>query len=153
MDLLALNKLFPTETSCIEYLEDARWKGGHARCPYCSSIHTSALRGECRHHCNSCRTSFSVTVGTLFQRTHVPLQRWFFAVYLIFSAKKNISARKLAGELNVNKNTAWYLATRIRKAMAEVGHRDLLQGIADSISLLEAAPQQPIRTSEEAKGE
>jgi transposase-like protein len=86
---------------------------------------------ERRHRCNNCNTAFSVTVGTVFHRTHLSLQIWFAAVTLILEAREPISVRRLAQQLNVNKNTAWYLNTRIQKAMLEPSQRDLLLEIAD----------------------
>lgn len=84
---------------------------------------------ESRHHCNNCNTSYSVTVGTIFHKTKVDLQIWFLALTLILNARKGISARQLARDLNVNRNTAWYMAMRIRKAMTDQGK--LLRGIIE----------------------
>lgn len=86
---------------------------------------------EHRHHCNACNTTFSVTVGTIFHHTHLPLQKWFLALSLILNARKGISARQLARDLEINKNTAWYLSMRIRKAMIESSQRDLLHGLVE----------------------
>ncbi len=72
---------------------------------------------------------FSVTVDTIFHHTHLPLQKWFLAISLVLNAKKGISARQLARDLEVNKNTAWYMGMRIRNAMFEQG--ELLQGIVE----------------------
>jgi transposase-like protein len=84
---------------------------------------------EKRYHCNNCNTSYSVTVGTIFHKTHLDLQKWFLAISLILNAKKGMSARQLARDLEVNRNTAWYMGMRIRKAMFE--DKDLLQGIVE----------------------
>jgi transposase-like protein len=86
---------------------------------------------ERRHRCNNCNTAFSVTVGTIFHRTHLPLRKWFTAISLILDAREPISARCLAKRLGVNKNTAWRLDMRIRVAMLEPSQRDLLLEIAD----------------------
>ncbi|MBU0516385.1 MAG: IS1595 family transposase [Proteobacteria bacterium] len=86
---------------------------------------------ERRHHCNNCNTSFSVTVGTIFHRTRLDLQKWFLAVALVLNAKKGISARQLARDLDVNKDTAWSMAMRIRNAMVERNDRKLLEGVVE----------------------
>jgi transposase-like protein len=90
---------------------------------------TKALKGQ-RYHCNACNTSFSVTVGTIFHKTKVDFQKWFLAISLVLNAKKGISARQLARDIEVNKNTAWFMLMRIRKAMHEYG--DMLEGIIEA---------------------
>lgn len=90
------------------------------------------MRKEARHHCNNCKTSFSVTVGTIFHRTHLPLQKWFLALSLVLNAKKGISARQLSRDLEVNKNTAWRMAMQIRRAMLEIEQRHLLEGLVEA---------------------
>jgi len=86
---------------------------------------------ESRYHCNNCMTSFSVTVGTIFHKTHLPLQKWLLAVSLILNAKKGVSSRQLSRDLKVNKDTAWRISMKIREAMLQKWHRDLLTGIVE----------------------
>jgi transposase-like protein len=130
MNIVRIYQLFPTEADCITHLEKVRW---HATpiCPYCKSDRVSAMPVEQRHHCNNCKTSFSVTVGTIFHHTHLPLQKWFLAVALVLNAKKGLSARQLARDLEVNKNTGWRMAMQIRKAMEQRDQRDLLSGMIE----------------------
>lgn len=116
MNIIEIYKRFPTESSCIKYLENTRWPKGSV-CPYCQSSKSSRL-GK-RHHCNSCNKSYSVLVGTIFHHTHVPLQKWFLALTLITNAKKGISSRQLARDIQVTKNTAWNMQMKARKAMGE----------------------------------
>ncbi|MCE5323713.1 IS1595 family transposase [bacterium] len=130
MNIVSVYEKFPTESDCINYLEQVRWSGTPV-CPYCKSDRTTPLPEEHRHHCNNCNTSFSVTVGTIFHHTHLPLQKWFLALTLILNAKKGIAARQLARDLDVHRNTAWYLSMRIRNAMAEADQRSLLTGIVE----------------------
>jgi transposase-like protein len=130
LNIIEVFRKFPTEADCIAYLEHVRWNGKPV-CPYCGSDHTTAAASEQRHHCNTCNTSFSVTVGTIFHHTHLPLQKWFLAISLILNAKKGIAARQLARDLEVNKNTAWYLGMRIRNAMTEHDQRQLLEGLVE----------------------
>jgi transposase-like protein len=119
-------KRFPTEKDCILHLEAIRWRG-KATCPYCKSQKVTPMLPEQRYHCNTCRTSFSVTVRTIFHHTHVNLQTWFLAIFLIFVDKKILSSRQLANNLQVTKDTAWSMQRRIRDAMVE--DEELLSGI------------------------
>ena len=128
MNIVTVLENFPTQASCIELLERARWKEG-VRCPYCTSKRTA--KAQHRHRCYACKTSFSVTVGTIFHRTHLPLQKWFLAVTLMLNAKKGLSALQLARNLKVNKNTAWRISMQIRKAMREAEQRQMLIGIVE----------------------
>ena len=128
MNIVQIFEQFPTQESCIEHLEEARWKG-QPFCPYCASINTA--RCENRHRCYDCKTSFSVTVGTIFHHTHLPLQKWFLAVMLMLNARKSLSAMQLSRDLKVNKNTAWRIAMQVRKAMSQRKQRNLLTGIIE----------------------
>ena len=128
MNIVQIFEKFPTQEACIAHLEKARW-GDTVRCPYCGSTNTA--RTPKRHRCYNCKTSFSVTVGTIFHHTHMPLQKWFLAISLILNAKKGLSALQLSRDLQVNKNTAWRIAMQIRKAMTQREQRHLLTGIVE----------------------
>jgi transposase-like protein len=130
MNITRIYQLFPTESDCIRHLEKVRWKG-KPTCPYCRSDRTTAAPEEQRHHCNNCNTTFSVTVGTIFHHTHLPLQKWLLAVSIVLNAKKGLSARQLARDLDVNRNTGWRMGMQIRKAMAEREQRELLTGVVE----------------------
>lgn len=127
MDITEIYRRYPAKVDCIKRLEQVRWNGKPI-CPYCKSDRTTPLPKEYRHHCNSCFTTFSVTVNTVFHHTHLPLQKWFLALSIIFNAKK-ITARQLARDLEVNKNSAWLLIMRVREAMTQPAQRELLQKI------------------------
>lgn len=129
MNLISIFKEFPSEEKCIKFLEKKRWKDG-IKCPYCESDNTNKLVKENRHHCNGCRKSFSVTVGTIFHHTHLELQKWFLAIALITNAKKGISSRQLARDLDLPVKTAWSISMRIRKAMKEK-NKELFAGIVE----------------------
>ena len=128
MNIIQNFELFPTQEACITHLEKARW-GDTPACPYCGSINTAKLQH--RRRCYDCKTSFSVTVGTIFHHTHLPLQKWFLAVMLILNARKSLSALQLSRDLKINKNTAWRIAMQIRKAMSQAEQRKLLTGIVE----------------------
>ncbi len=129
MNIIQIYKLFPTQIDCLNHLEKVRWNNIPV-CPYCKSIKVSGLPKENRHHCNTCNTSFRVTVGTIFHKTKVDLQKWFLAISLVLNAKKGISSRQLSRDIEVNKDTAWFMIMRIRKAFVEYG--DLLKGIVEA---------------------
>jgi transposase-like protein len=120
-NLVALVEQFGgNDDACREYLELLRWPTG-ARCPRCpgkTTVSRIAERGV--YDCDSCRYQFSVTAGTIFNDTHLPLWKWFLAVYLMCEGKKGISANQLGRSIKVAYKTAWYLCHRIRKAMTEV---------------------------------
>jgi len=128
MNIIQIYRLYPTQNDCLRHLEVVRWHGKPV-CPYCQSDKVTTVAKEHRHHCNNCNTSFSVTVKTIFHNTKMDLQKWFLALSLILNAKKGLSARQLARDLEVNKNTAWFMAMRIRKAMLDDGK--LLRGLVE----------------------
>lgn len=122
MNVLTLFQTFKTQEKCIEYLEQKRWKG-EPECPYCESRncgrHASSDRKNQRWQCYECQRAFSVTVGTIFHRTHVPLQNWFILLSLMLNAKKSASAYQLARDLGMRRPTVWSMMQRVRVAMAE----------------------------------
>lgn len=129
MNIIQVYKKYPTQDDCIKHLEQVRWHGTPV-CPYCKVTKTTPLPKENRYHCNNCNTSYSVTVGTIFHKTKIDLQKWFLAVSLVLNAKKGISARQLSRDIEVNKNTAWFMLMRIRRAMIQQG--DILEGIVEA---------------------
>lgn len=116
---------FGTEERCVAHLARVRWPQG-VECPKCNSKRMSEFEapgktGKMRHlyECLDCSYQFSVTVGTIFHNSHLPLTKWFLAIYMICSAKKGVSAKQLQRDLHVTYKTAWYMAHRIRLAMQE----------------------------------
>ena len=99
-------------------LEQILWNG-KPKCPYCGSNNATAYKSEKRYHCNSCYISFSVTVGTIFHKTHVSLDKWFLAIRLVINSSGGISVRQLASEVGVNKNTAASMVKRIKEEMKQ----------------------------------
>lgn len=120
MNLPDLIEQFGSEDRCRGYLEDLRWPDG-VRCPRCGESSVSKIEKRHQWECNeaSCRYQFSVTAGTVFHDSHLPLWKWFLAIYLIGESKKGISSKQLQRTLNVSYKTAWYLSHRIRSAMEE----------------------------------
>jgi len=110
---------YDSETRCREYLEALRWANG-IMCPRCSSRKISRIILRNQFDCDNCRYQFSVTAGTIFNDSHLPLWKWFLCVYLLCESKKGMSANQLKRTLGLSYKTAWYLCHRIRAAMKEV---------------------------------
>ena len=108
-----------TEDRCRTYLEHLRWPGG-VRCPRCDAS-TGIARIESRGQleCGACGYQFSVRVGTTFHASHLPLWKWFVAVYVIGESQDGISANHLKDMLGISYKTAWYLTHRVRAAMKD----------------------------------
>lgn len=119
MDLLGLMTDFDTDIECRTFLEELRWPKGPV-CPRCQSLAISRITKRKVFDCDKCRYQFSVTAGTLFHDSHLPLQKWFLAIFLMTESKKGMSANQLKRMLKVSYKTAWYLCHRIRAAMTEV---------------------------------
>lgn len=130
MNLVELVDRFHSEDKCRAYLEELRWPDG-LECPRCGGKTISRITTRHQLDCDSCRYRFSVTAGTIFHDSHLPLWKWFLAVYLIIESKKGISANQLKRTLGVSYKTAWYLSHRIRAALNEVDAQ-LLKGIVEA---------------------
>jgi len=128
MNIVSVYKIFPTQAACIAHLEQVRWNGKPI-CPYCNSSNQTPQPKENRYKCNTCNMSFSVTVNTIFHKTKIDLQKWFLAIALTLNAKKGISARQLARDIEVTKDTAWRILMQIRKSF--VDDSELLEGIIE----------------------
>ncbi len=121
MDKINLtDPIFSDSEKAREWLESVRWANG-AFCPHCGSVNVLRMEGEAHrtglHNCRDCRKQFSVTGGTVFERSHVPLHKWVLANYLMNSSKKGISAHQLHRPIGVTYKTAWFTAHRLREAM------------------------------------
>lgn len=116
MTLKDIYNRFPRKQDCIAHLEKLRWDSIPV-CPYCNSNHYTELKEEYRYHCNTCNISFSVMVNTMFHKTKIDLQKWFFAIYLIVESNNNISSRELAKKINTTKDTAWRIINEIKKSL------------------------------------
>lgn len=111
---------YTNETAAREHLEALMWPDGPF-CPHCGSLNATRLAGT--HHraglvqCNDCRQQFTVTVGTVFERSKVPLNKWLLVNHLLVSSKKGMSAHQIARMIGVTYKTAWFMCHRIREAM------------------------------------
>lgn len=129
--ILEFQKEFSTEEKCREYLEQQRWNGTPA-CPFCGSLNVHRFPNgkifKCRE--KECRQKFSVTVGTIYENTKLPLIKWFLATYILSVHSKGISSLQLAGWLGITQKSAWHLNHRIRAMLTDKAP-ELLEGICE----------------------
>lgn len=115
------NPIYQDAEAARKHLEGIRWPDGPI-CPHCGVVDNAAeLRGKSTrpgvYKCRDCRKPFSVTVGTVFERSKVPLNKWVLATHLLASSKKGISSHQIHRMLGVTYKTAWFMTHRIRHAM------------------------------------
>ena len=118
MNLMKLMEQFGTDEKCRILLEKLRWPDG-IKCIRCGSDKISHIYKRNQFACDACDLHFSVTAGTIFHDSHLPLPKWFAAVYLMCESRKGISANQLKRTLGVAYQTAWHLCHRIRAAVAD----------------------------------
>lgn len=117
--------IFSVETAARAHLEEIRWADG-VYCPHCGDLtNVKKLGGKAAEkglwHCGSCRKKFTVTVGTVFERSHIGLTKWLAAFHLMCSSKKGISAHQIHRTLGITYKSAWFMCHRIREAMKRGG--------------------------------
>ena len=140
LDYQTRQKLFGDAEAAREFIEAIRWNG-EPYCPHCGNIGAYKLEpkpGSKRpvrpgvYKCAACRKQFTVTVGTIFESSRVPLNKWLYAIHLMCSSKKGVSAKQLERDLEVQYKTAWFLCHRIRKAMEKEPLRSKLDGVVEA---------------------
>ena len=133
MTLVDVINLFDTDEKCREILVRLRWPNG-PECPRCKMAVVELETAKQLFYCKGCDYQFTVTAGTIFNDSHLPLQKWFLATLLLCEARKGMSANQLKrtiwGQHNGSYKTAWYLCHRIRAAMKEVD-RPMLDGTVE----------------------
>lgn len=114
----------PNDKACKEFLEQQRWNGMPI-CPHCGCVderhYKLKFKGEFNglYKCRYCRKRFTVTTGTMFEGSNVPLKDWFYAIYQFLSRKKGISSLQLARDIGITQKTAWFMLHRIRHNLNE----------------------------------
>ena len=106
---------FPNELTAVEYMESRRWPNG-VTCAYCESPRTSRQKDYRYHQCKDCRKKFTVRVGAIFERSHIGLDKWLYAMYLLETARKGISSLQLSKELGITQKATWFMLHRLREA-------------------------------------
>lgn len=118
------NPIYHDEDAARKHIELIRWPDGPV-CPHCGVVNEGIrpLQGQSMgagwYYCTSCKDKFTVRMGTIYERSHLPLHKWLLAFRLMASSKKGFSAHQLSRTLNVTYKTAWFVAHRIREAMAD----------------------------------
>src|ERR671933_719454 len=136
MELGSYDPRFHDPLAAADYLASIRWPDGKPVCPHCGE-------GERRHYplksrtrrlwkCAACRKQFSVTVGTIFESSHIGLHKWLYAFWLLCASKKGMSAHQLHRMLGVTYKTAWFMAHRIRYAMEQPPCQTRLTGTVEA---------------------
>jgi transposase-like protein len=110
-----LFQLFPDAESARLYLEARLWPKG-PRCPICASGERITARKGGYYRCNPCGEDFTVRTGTIFERSHVPLHKWLYSMYLLVTARKGISSLQLSKEIGITQKSAWFVLHRLREA-------------------------------------
>jgi transposase-like protein len=115
------NPIFTDETKAREWLEARVWANGRV-CPHCGVVdNSSPLKGKSHraglYQCNACREQFTVTVGTVFERSKIPLSKWLAALFLMVASKKRVSAHQVHRMLDISYKSTWFMMHRLREAM------------------------------------
>jgi len=138
LNLAKLAKHFSDETAARTLLEQMRW-GDNPACPHCGGAdpyRLNRMAGSSTRpgvwKCRACRKQFTVTVGTIFEDSHIPLSKWLLAIHLLCASKKGMSAHHLHRMLGVTYKTAWFMAHRLRYAMTQEPLASKLSGTVEA---------------------
>jgi len=129
MTIIELFEVFSSDDRCRELLERLRWPNG-PECPRCFGKVVRLTDRAKLLYCKECDYQFSVTSGSIFHDSHLPLIKWFTATHLLCEAKKGMSALQIKRTLGMSYKTAWYLCHRIRAAMA-TAEKGMLEGVIE----------------------
>ncbi len=128
MNLTQLAEKYNSRWKCVEQIEHVKWKGKPC-CPHCQSKRLTKRSDIITWHCNTCNKDSSVLAGTIFERSHLSLPKWFQLIFLMLNAKKGISAMQIHRDIGCTYKSAWYSAMRVRCAMLDWG--EMLEGIIE----------------------
>jgi len=123
-----LFKLIPDAETARTYLETRLWPTGPI-CPTCHKLERIGVRKGGYYRCNACLLDFTIRTGTIFERSHIPLHKWIYAMYLLLAARKGISSMQLAKEIGIRQGSAWFLLHRLREACG--ADLSMLRGIVE----------------------
>lgn len=144
---------FTNEEAALAHMEASRWPDG-ANCPHCGSVNVHKMGGATQAGmflCNDCRDKFTVRTGTVFERSHIALHKWLLAMHLMAASKKGISAHQLHRMLGITYKSAWFMAMRIREAMAPAANAPKIGGEgkiieADETEITKSRKTRTVRT-------
>ncbi|NDW18101.1 IS1595 family transposase [Dysgonomonas sp. 216] len=126
--IIELLERFPTEQSCIDYLEEIRWKGNIVS-PFDPTSKVYKCKNN-RYRCKNTGKYFNVKTNTMYDNTKISLKKWFVAMYYVTDHKKGISSYQLANFINVSQKTAWFMAHRIRNCF-HLEENEVLEGVVE----------------------
>jgi transposase-like protein len=107
---------FPNERTARQHIEKRRWQG-HPVCPHCGGVNRIRPRRiESYYRCLSCKNDFTVRTGTIFERSHVTLDKWLYAIHLLSTSRKGVSSVQLSKKIGVTQKTAWVMLQRLQEA-------------------------------------
>jgi transposase-like protein len=119
---------YPDAESARKYFESQLWPNGPV-CPTCRKTDRITARKDGFYRCNACHLDFTVRTATIFERSHVPLHKWLYAMYLLITSRKGISSMQLAKEIGITQKSAWFVLQRLREACSDV--TTMLSGIVE----------------------
>src|ERR1039458_1039763 len=126
-----LFEMFPDPESARLFLESRIWPDG-VTCPHCKSRERVGKQPKVGfYRCNFCLLDFTVRTGTIFERSHIPLHKWLYAMYLLVTARKGISSMQLGKEIGVSQKSAWFMLQRLREACSAPDSIDKLKGVVE----------------------
>lgn len=120
ISLIEMFNRFPDQESARSYMETQRWPEG-VTCPHCQEAKRIHRRKGGYYRCNACREDFTVRTGTVMERSHIPLQKWLYAMYMLVTSRKGISSVELHTKLAITQKSAWFMLHRLREACRDKG--------------------------------
>jgi len=130
MTIVEFQERFRTEKDCLDYLVEMRWPRGFI-CPKCGHNDGHRLKTRRAMQCTVCRAQASITAGTIFHKTRIQLQYWFWMIYLVAEDKGGASASRIEKQLQMHHDTVWHILHKIRMAMANRDERYTLAGFIE----------------------
>ena len=108
ISLLELFQMVPDQETARVYLESRLWPEG-PKCPVCGLGERITTRKGGYYRCNQCKEDFTVRTGTIFERSHIPLHKWLYGMYLLVTARKGVSSLQLSKEIGITQKSAWFM--------------------------------------------
>jgi transposase-like protein len=118
ISVFELFQLIPDQEAARLYLESRLWPDG-PKCPSCGMSERITARKNGFYRCNQCKEDFTIRTGTIFERSHIPLHKWIYTMYLLVTARKGISSLQLSKEIGITQKSAWFMLHRLREACGE----------------------------------
>ncbi len=129
--LIEAVQYFSNNDNCVAFVKEHFWPDGEVCCLRCGSLGVSPVKGRPQFRCKDCKYDFSVKVGTIFEKSPLPLSKWLPALWLMAATKNGISSHELSRSLGVTQKTAWFMSHRIREVM-RTGSFKKLSGIVEA---------------------